>query len=238
MQRHRCLPLVWLGPLSDMDEERASRACVLLLKRRERQTGCGCCSCDFHEATVLFFRPGTPRADLARFKAKEGLCLCFCGDWFDCSLQEQHVRIADYAMFDFSVKESLHVSRKELEVLQHGLDGVRRELDWGVDGYSNLLLAERVKLLLDCCLRFYERQFFIRSDVNSHIVAQVQAAVDQYLLTECSRIGGEKFFIDGLARIQNMSTAYLNALVKHETGKSLSLYMRLRRACLLKDVGC
>ena len=82
-------------------------------------------------------------------------------------------------------------------------------------------------MLLDHCLRFYERQFIVRTDINRQYLSTLEGVLDNYL----SRTG-KKSVEEGIACIRqslsSLSPAYLSNLVRVETGKTLAEYVRIK----------
>ena len=54
------------------------------------------------------------------------------------------------------------------------LNKIDAELHHPVDGHTKRLLCASIELLLDYCVRFYERQFITRSNVNSDVLRRFE----------------------------------------------------------------
>ena len=101
--------------------------------------------------------------------------LCFCGEWLEHCLEKafdkegcllgyeiclsdikgpsscdgSYIKVYSwqkrYTFFQYNVKESLHLSLREKSIVCHCLDDIQAELDWDLDDFSNVLLAEKIK---------------------------------------------------------------------------------------------
>ena len=74
-----------------------------------------------------------------------------------------------YTFFGYSVNEALHVSERERQQLHGILGNIETELERGVDRHTRQLMAQNVALLLNYCIRFYDRQFITREPADSQI---------------------------------------------------------------------
>jgi hypothetical protein len=55
--------------------------------------------------------------------------------------------------------EALHVSERERQLVLDSFSKIRYELEHAVDKHSKMLIADNNELLLNYCVRFYNRQF-------------------------------------------------------------------------------
>jgi len=75
-------------------------------------------------------------------------------------------------------------------------------------------------LLLNYCLRFYDRQFYTRTNLNSDFISQFETKLKSYFTSENivnHGIPTTHYFGQEL----NMSANYLSDLLKKETGKGI-----------------
>ena len=78
----------------------------------------------------------------------------------------------EYGFFSYEVNEALHLSERERGLVVDCLQRIRDELDRAIDRHSRRLVAIQIEMLLDYCLRFYERQFITRATVNHDILTR------------------------------------------------------------------
>ena len=173
---------------------------------------------DFDEMTVTSFAPGqtvrvepNPEEPLAKFTA-----LAFHPDLLNRTpLAKQMGR---YEFFDYTSTEALHLSAQEVEVFRGVLSMIEQELLRPIDKHTRELIVSNIELLLNYCLRFYDRQFITREEINHSVVKKFLGLLDEYL--------NEKALHEGLptvayfARECCLSTGYFGTLVKTETGRT------------------
>lgn len=179
---------------------------------------------DFDEGTMVFIAPrqkvGLNRAP--NFKPK-GYALLFHPDLLiGTSLMTQ---MRKYTYFSYAVKEALHLSHKERKIVLSLFDKIQFELDQNIDQYSQSLLISNLSLLLDYCLRFFDRQFITRGLVNQNNIEQFDQMLEAYLGSEKPEICGlptVSYFADQL----HLSSNYFGDLVRKETGVSAQEYIQ------------
>ena len=173
---------------------------------------------DFDEMTVTSFAPGqtvrvepNPEEPLAKFTA-----LAFHPDLLNRTpLAKQMGR---YEFFDYTSTEALHLSAQEVEVFRGVLSMIEQELLRPIDKHTRELIVSNIELLLNYCLRFYDRQFITREEINHSVVKKFLGLLDEYL--------NEKALHEGLPTVAYfageccLSTGYFGTLVKTETGRT------------------
>ena len=85
--------------------------------------------------------------------------------------------------------------------------------------HSQRLMISNLELLLNYCTRFYDRQFYTRTNLNQDFVSQFESQLKDYFHSEKPQemgIPSVSYFGEQL----NMSAHYLSDLLKKETGKS------------------
>jgi len=88
--------------------------------------------------------------------------------------------IKKYTFFSYEVNEALHLSEEERNIIMDCLRIIRLELEHGVDKHSKTLLVNYIELLLNYCMRFYERQFVTRSKANRDVLTRFEQLLDNY----------------------------------------------------------
>ncbi len=184
---------------------------------------------DFTDACLSFHLPNQ-RPDLEN---QWGTLLLFHPDLF--CLTSLAMRIPYYSFFRYKQEESLHLSCREHRVICQTVDTIRHELQWGVDEYSSAICSNKIELLLLYCQRFYQRQFTTRRDGCSCLYDHAKKAIDCMLLSGEVKTDGIYDATD-LAQQLGTSTAYLNDLVKHDTGKTILAYSQLRKIELARQM--
>ena len=114
------------------------------------------------------------------------------------------------------------------------LKKIEMELRHAIDKHSKGLIATNIELLLDYCMRFYERQFVTREDLNLDALARFERLLDDYLSEGVAAREGlpsVRYFADKRC----LSTNYFGDLVKKETGKSAQEYIQLKMIDAAKE---
>ena len=111
---------------------------------------------------------------------------------------------------------------------------IRMELEHGVDKHSKTLLVNHIELLLNYCMRFYERQFITRGKTNRDVLTRFENLLDEYFesaLAEQDGLPTVKYFADKLC----LSSNYFGDMFKKETGKSPQEYIQEKVIELAKE---
>lgn len=189
---------------------------------------------DFSAGTVVFFSPDSLvdiKAD-ANWCENQGYLLIFHPELVKGTSLDGH--IGDYSFFRYRQNEALHISEREKKVLLAGMKSISDELDWGIDEYSKTLIVNKIETLLNYCSRFYKRQFITRHEANEKIVKRTEQLVEDYFLTRqehCKSLPTAR----SLACSFDLSTDYFEDLLKHETGKAMSEYVRFKRIDIARE---
>ncbi len=135
---------------------------------------------DYQEGTVVCIAPGQVIGieDNGEVFQPKGWALCFHPDMIRGTSLGSH--ITEYSFFSYAVNEALHLSKKEREVFVDCLHKIQLELNHDIDRMTRRLIATNIELLLDYCLRFYERQFITREVVNSDILTRFEQLIHKY----------------------------------------------------------
>lgn len=180
---------------------------------------------DFDEMTVTSFAPGqvvtvepNPEVPFAKY-----IGLAFHPDLLNrTSLGKQMSR---YEFFDYTSNEALHLSAQEVEIFKGVLNMIEQELHHAIDKHTRELVVSHIELLLNYCLRFYDRQFITREEINHSVVKKFLSLLDEYIASPpalphregaASRLPTVAYFADKCC----LSTGYFGTLVKTETGRT------------------
>ena len=173
---------------------------------------------DFDEMTVTSFAPGqvvkvepNPDVPFAKFTA-----LVFHPDILNRTALGRHIN--RYEFFGYSSTEALHLSAQEVEVFRGVLAMIEQELHRAIDKHTRELIVSNIELLLNYCLRFYDRQFITREEINHSVVKKFIELLDDYISTKALRDGlpTVAYFADKCC----LSNGYFGNLVRVETGRT------------------
>ena len=180
---------------------------------------------DYQEGTLVFIGPGQIVGDDdngTRVQAK-GWALLFHPDLLlGTSLGR---KMKDYSFFSYEANEALHMSDREREIVIQCFQGIREELEHAIDKHSRSIITANIEVFLNHCVRFYDRQFITRKDVNKDILTRFEDLLNGYFESDAPVSYGlpsVAFCADKL----NLSANYFGDLIKKETGKSAQEYIQ------------
>lgn len=127
--------------------------------------------------------------------------------------------IKDYTFFSYAVNEALHLSDQEKHIVKDCLKNISIELEHAIDKHSKALIAMNIELLLNYCMRFYERQFITRSSATRDALTQFEQLLNEYFKSQLPMQEGlptVKYFADKIC----LSPNYFGDMIKKETGKT------------------
>ena len=189
---------------------------------------------DYQEGTIVCFAPGqtaetTPTTDKVQVNAHG---ILFHPDLLRGTSLGKSIK--KYTFFSYEVNEALHLSEEERSIVMDCLKIIRMELEHGVDKHSKTLLVNHIELLLNYCMRFYERQFITRGKTNRDVLTRFENLLDEYFesaLAEQDGLPTVKYFADKLC----LSSNYFGDMFKKETGKSPQEYIQEKVIELAKE---
>lgn len=189
---------------------------------------------DFDEMTVTSFAPGqvihvepNPEVIIPKRTA-----IVFHPDLLNRTSLGKN--ISRYEFFDYTSNEALHLSVAEIEIFRGVLSMIQQELNRSIDKHSKELIVNNIELLLNYCLRFYDRQFITREEINHSVVKKFTALLDQYIANQAQQEGfpSVAYFADKCC----YSPKYFGELVKTETGRSAKDFISDRMLSAAKQL--
>ncbi len=194
----------------------------------------GCNNYDYQEGTLVFIAPGqvVGIGNKPGNPTPKGWGLLFHPDLIRGTSLGQNIK--NYTFFSYHFNEALHLSEKERQIILDCMNKIDDELHQSIDKHSKTLIANSTELLLNYCMRFYDRQFITRSHVNKDILVRFENLLDSYLNSEITKSLGlptVKYCADQL----HLSANYFGDLIKKETGKSAQEYIQLKLIDIAKE---
>lgn len=176
-------------------------------------------SYDFHDGTLVFSRPEQSLVYNSEGTGREssGWTLMFHPELIRRS--ELGRTIDRYSFFSYEANEALHLSQAERESLTDIVHKIEQEYSQNIDKHSQRLIVANIHLLLDYCSRYYDRQFYTRTNLNRDALSRFKEFLREYYDSGRALEEGVpsvKFCSEAL----NMSSYYLSDLLKKETGKN------------------
>ena len=142
--------------------------------------------------------------------------------------------IKKYSFFSYETNEALHISEEERQTVMDCLQKITIELEHSIDKHSRRLICANIGLLLDYCMRFYERQFDTRNGVNKDIIVRFEHLLNEYFEGDAPQKQGlpsVKYFADKVF----LSANYFGDMVRKQTGKTVSEYIQDKMIGLVKE---
>lgn len=173
---------------------------------------------DYDEQTVTSFEPGQTVTAEAVGPTVRPKCvgLMFHPDFLHRTNLGRN--ISRYEFFSYNSTEALHLSQSEILMFKQVLSMIETELNHAIDNHTRELIVSNIELLLNYCLRFYDRQFITREEINHSVVKKFDAHLREYIRSEAQTHGlpSVSYFADKAC----LSTGYFGQLVKTETGRT------------------
>lgn len=189
---------------------------------------------DYQEGTLAFIAPGQVIGieNNGEYFQPKGWALLFHPDLIHSTSLGHNIN--DYSFFSYEVNEALHLSEKERQVILDCLAKIVFELSHAIDKHNKTLIVTNIELLLNYYIRFYDRQFITRDNVNKGILEKFERVLNNYFQSD-------KPQNLGLASVQHcadqlkLSANYFGDLIKKETGKSAQEYIQLKLIDIAKE---
>lgn len=126
-------------------------------------------------------------------------------------------QMADFGFFSYSSNEALHPSPDERESILCCMELIEEEIRRPTDKVSRRIIVSHIEVLLNYCLRFYERQFSARTELNRSAVSKFEELLNGYFANgqaESDGLPTVGYFADKIC----LSPNYFGDMVKRETG--------------------
>lgn len=176
-------------------------------------------SYDFQDGTIIFTAPGQviTSGGLDNIDVAKGWSLLFHPDLIRKS--ELGKNINKYSFFSYNVHEALHVSDDEKKNITELVKKIEKEYNQNIDKHSQSLIVSNIQLMLDYCTRYYDRQFYTRTNLSKDILGKFEQLISSFFasykpldmgiptVTYC----GEKL---------NISPKYLSDMLKKKQAKT------------------
>ena len=139
-----------------------------------------------------------------------------------------------YTFFSYTENEALHLSEQERGIFMDCLEKISTESAHPADRHTQDLLSVNIELLLEYCLRFYDRQFCTRRKVNSDVLDRFETHLNAYFQDGLAARNGlptVKYFADKVF----LSPGYFGDLIKKETGRTAQEYIQNKVIAMSKE---
>lgn len=188
---------------------------------------------DYQEGTMIFLAPGQVIGENGDdLYQPQGYALVFHPDLLRGTTLGK--TIEDYSFFSYASNESLHLSDQEKEIILESFSKIEFEIAHTIDKHSKKLIVSNIELLLNYCMRFYDRQFITRENTHKGSLERFEFLLRDYFQSDKPQdigLPSVGYFADQL----HLSTNYFGDMFKKETGKTVKEYISLKLIDIAKE---
>ncbi|MFC6102251.1 helix-turn-helix domain-containing protein [Olivibacter domesticus] len=185
----------------------------------------GCQPYDYEDGTLVFVSPGQVYGiDSGGVATKPtGYALIFHPDLIKGTQLGKNIK--DYTFFSYEVNEALHLSTKERKTIIGCLSKIAIEINQNIDKHSKTLIVSNIELFLNYCMRYYDRQFITRNNINKDILVRFENLLNDYFKSDKAHTLGLPS-VTYCAEQLYLSPNYFGDLIKKETGSTALDYIQ------------
>jgi len=185
----------------------------------------GCQPYDYDNGTLVFIAPGQVYSIDSGGKEiiPTGYALVFHPDFINGSSLGKLIK--EYNFFSYEANEALHLSQRERSNIVGCLKKIEEEIGQNIDKHSKTLIISNIELLLNYCMRYYDRQFITRNHVNKDILLRFENLLADYFRSDKPQTLGLPS-VTWCADQMHLSANYFGDLIKKETGRTALEYIQ------------
>ncbi len=189
---------------------------------------------DYQEGTLVFMAPGQVAGmnSNGEIYQPKGHGVVFHPDLIHGTTLGRHIQ--EFSFFGYQSNEALHLSDRERDIVLDCFSKISYELDQGIDKHSKKLITTNIELLLDYCIRFYDRQFITRDHVSHGILEKFEQVLNEYFASDKPQTIGLPS-VAWCADKLNLSSNYFGDLIKKETGKTALEHIQVKLIAIAKE---
>src|SRR5688572_11939964 len=227
-------PWSWPGGGSKSIKVNYGLYCIFLKEIKCGDIKYGCNYYDYQEGSLVFISPGqiVEIEDFGDNFQPKGYALMFHPDLIHGTSLGKHMQ--DYTFFSYHSNEALHLSEQERKIVLDCFSKIEYELERAIDKHSRKLIVSNIEMLLNYCVRFYDRQFITRDNVHKGILERFEILLNDYYQSEKPQTIG-LLSVAWCASELNLSANYFGDLIKKETGKTAQEYIQSKVIDVAKE---
>jgi AraC-like DNA-binding protein len=126
------------------------------------------------------------------------------------------------------------MSERERQIVINVFMEIQEELAYSTDKHSKSILTANIEVLLNYCMRFYDRQFISRENANHDLLTRFEYLIDTYFESDKPQIIGLPS-VQYCAEQLHLSANYFGDLIKKKTGQSAQEYIHRKLITRSKD---
>ena len=227
-------PWSWPGGKNKTIKINYGLYCIFLKEIKCGDLKYGCNYYDYQEGSLVFIAPGqiVEVEDFGQTFQPKGYVLMFHPDLIHGTSLGRHIH--DYSFFGYQSNEALHLSERERKIVLDCFAKINYELEHAIDKHSKRLIVSNIEMVLDYCVRFYDRQFITRDNVLKGILEKFENLLQEYFQSEKPQTLGLPS-VASCASELNLSANYFGDLIKKETGKTAQEYIQSKVIDVAKE---
>jgi AraC-like DNA-binding protein len=189
---------------------------------------------DYQEGTLVFLAPGQVAGvnSNGEMYQPKGYALVFHADLVHGTSLGRHIQ--DYTFFGYQSAEALHLSERERKIILDCFSKIQYELEHAIDKHSKRLIVSNIEMLLNYCIRFYDRQFITRESVHKGVLERFENLLNEFFQSDKPQTIGLPS-VAWCASELNLSASYFGDLIKKETGKTAQDYIQAKVIDVAKE---
>ena len=189
---------------------------------------------DYQEGTLVFLAPGQVAGVNSHGETYQpkGYALVFHADLIHGTSLGRNIQ--DYTFFGYQSAEALHLSERERKIILDCFSKIQYELEHAIDKHSKRLIVSNIEMLLNYCIRFYDRQFITRENVHKGILERFENLLNDFFESDKPQTIGLPS-VTWCAAELNLSASYFGDLIKKETGKTAQDYIQAKVIDVAKE---
>lgn len=187
----------------------------------------GCQPYDYDDGTLVFVAPGQVYSVDSgdELISSKGYALVFHPDFIKGTSLGKSIK--DFSFFSYESNEALHLSKKERASILELVKKIDEEIHQNIDNHTKRVINSNIELLLNYCMRFYDRQFITRSVANASILVEFEKLMKAYLNSDKPQQVGTPT-VSWCADKLGLSPNYFGDLIKKETGVTALEYIQTK----------
>jgi len=208
--------------------------CIFLKEIKCGDLKYGCNYYDYQEGSLVFFAPGQ-MVEVEYLGGKfqpKGYALMFHPDMIHGTSLGKHIQ--EYSFFGYQSNEALHLSERERKIILDCFSKIEYELERAIDNHSKRLIVSNIEMVLNYCVRFYDRQFITRDNVHKGILEKFEIVLNDYYQSDKPQTIGLPS-VAYCAGELSLSSNYFGDLIKKETGKTAQEYIQSKVIDVAKE---
>ncbi|WP_440881479.1 helix-turn-helix domain-containing protein [Tenacibaculum sp. C7A-26P2] len=131
---------------------------------------------------------------------------------------ELSYKIDSYPFFSCTFEGNLMIYKEERQTISTIVENIKNEIGKLTDVHTQVLVVLNIELLLNYCLRCYDRQFYTLTNRKNSKANKFRELLEDYYKTDRQLDQGVPT-VQYLAELMNVSSKYLSHILRKETGQ-------------------